>query len=337
MPSRRLLLVVTIMGLLTMPAFASDLVLLHAAGSLRGALTEVAEAFEKSAFEKSSSLKVQAKFGPSGAAEGRDCRGRQGRSVRLGQHGAPAGAGERQGSGPVVLFARNRLCALVRPGLSVTRETLLERMLDPQVKLGTSTPKADPSGDYAFEAFSKAEAVRPSARTALESKALQLTGGPTSAAPPSGRNAYGWHIAEGRADIFPGLLHGRARCGEGKSRPANHRAAGRLRGGADYGLTVMADASPGGYQFAMFILSSEGQRILAAHGFSAPNLPQQKRNSDENQRTQPAQGHHRRIEQGRDHRRMSGSTSAAASSSPPRSPMKRSTTSSWPRARRPMP
>ncbi len=44
---------------------------------------------------------------------------------------------------------------------------------------------------------------------------------------------------------------------------------------ADYGLTVMADASSGGYQFAMFILSSEGQRILAAHGFSAPNLAQQ--------------------------------------------------------------
>jgi ABC-type molybdate transport system substrate-binding protein len=34
----------------------------------------------------------------------------------------------------------------------------------------------------------------------------------------------------------------------------------------------MADASPGAYQFALFILSSEGQRILAAYGFSAPGL-----------------------------------------------------------------
>jgi ABC-type molybdate transport system substrate-binding protein len=48
MLSRVLLLVVTITELLAMPAFASDLVLLHAAGSLRGALTEVAQAFEKS-------------------------------------------------------------------------------------------------------------------------------------------------------------------------------------------------------------------------------------------------------------------------------------------------
>ena len=32
-------------------------------------------------------------------------------------------------SGPVVLFARNRLCALVQPGLAVTPATLLEQML----------------------------------------------------------------------------------------------------------------------------------------------------------------------------------------------------------------
>jgi molybdate transport system substrate-binding protein len=43
---------------------------------------------------------------------------------------------------------------------------------------------------------------------------------------------------------------------------------------ADYGLTVMADASLGAYRFALFILSPEGQRILASYGFSAPNLPE---------------------------------------------------------------
>src|SRR6202022_3005663 len=78
-------------------------------------------------------------------------------------------------SGPVVLFARNKLCALARPGLAVTSETLLERMLDPKLKLGTSTPKADPSGDYAFEVFRKADSIRPNIRSVLEQKALQLT------------------------------------------------------------------------------------------------------------------------------------------------------------------
>jgi len=221
MLSRVLLLVVTITELLAMPAFASDLVLLHAAGSLRGALTEVAQAFEKS-----SSLKVQAKFGPSGLLRDEIAGGAKAEVFASANMEHPQALANTKRSGPVVLFARNKLCALVRPGLTVTRETLLDRMLDPQVKLGTSTPKADPSGDYAFEAFRKIEAIRPNARAALESKALQLTGGATSATPPAGRSPYGWHIAEGRADIFPRLLHGGARCREGKSGLANHRAAG---------------------------------------------------------------------------------------------------------------
>jgi molybdate transport system substrate-binding protein len=44
--------------------------------------------------------------------------------------------------------------------------------------------------------------------------------------------------------------------------------------GADYGLTVMNDAPPAAYRFALFIMSPDGQRILARHGFTAPGLTQ---------------------------------------------------------------
>jgi len=44
--------------------------------------------------------------------------------------------------------------------------------------------------------------------------------------------------------------------------------------GADYGLTVVNGASPSAYKLALFILSVEGQRTLAKHGFAAPALPQ---------------------------------------------------------------
>jgi molybdate transport system substrate-binding protein len=176
-------------------------------------------------------------------------------------------------SGPVVLFARNRLCAFVKPGLAVTPANLLELMLSEGVKLGTSTPKADPSGDYAFEVFAKAEGVKPGSRAALEKKALQLAGGPASAQPPAGRSVYGWHIAEGRADIFLAYCTGAV--------VAQHEIPGLqvialpdpLAVGANYGLTVMADASAPAYRFAMFILSDAGQGILAKHGFTAPGLP----------------------------------------------------------------
>ena len=48
----------------------------------------------------------------------------------------------------------------------------------------------------------RAETVRPGAQALIEKKALQLTGGAGSAPPPPDRTAYGWHVAEGRADIF---------------------------------------------------------------------------------------------------------------------------------------
>jgi hypothetical protein len=46
-------------------------------------------------------------------------------------------------SGPVSRFARNSLCALVRAGFDVGSAGLVQQMLDPTIKLGTSTPNSD--------------------------------------------------------------------------------------------------------------------------------------------------------------------------------------------------
>ena len=80
---------------------------------------------------------------------------------------------------PPVVFVRNRLCLLARPGLAVDMADPLAAMLDPANKLGTSTPKNDPSGDYAWALFAKADALRPGARAALEAKALCWWGAKT--------------------------------------------------------------------------------------------------------------------------------------------------------------
>ena len=42
----------------------------------------------------------------------------------------------------------------------VVAENLLARLLDPELRIGTSTPKADPSGDYAWALFAKSESSR---------------------------------------------------------------------------------------------------------------------------------------------------------------------------------
>jgi ABC-type molybdate transport system substrate-binding protein len=51
--------------------------------------------------------------------------------------------------------------------VGLTTANFLDRLIDPAVKLGTSTPKADPSGDYAWAMFRRADAVRPGATRSL--------------------------------------------------------------------------------------------------------------------------------------------------------------------------
>jgi ABC-type molybdate transport system substrate-binding protein len=265
---RAIAIVLALVSSLAM-AQASDVVFLHAAGSLRAALSEAAKAFETTA-----GVKVQSKFGPSGILKDEIAGGAKAEVFASANMTHPQALAQAKRSGPVVLFARNQLCALVRPGLNVMPDKLLDAMLDPQVKLGTSTPKADPSGDYAWEVFRKADALRAGAFAALDKKALQLTGGSASPPPPAGRVVYGVLVAEGKADIF--LTYCTNAVAAQKENASQQIVAlpEGLAVGADYGLTVMSDASAQAYRLAMFILSSDGQRILAAHGFAAPTLPQ---------------------------------------------------------------
>jgi molybdate transport system substrate-binding protein len=178
----------------------ADTVRLYAAGSLRAALTVVARAFE----EKQPSARIELEFGASGLLRERIEKGELahifasadvGHPAKLTADGVTAGV-------EVVVFARNKLCALAREGLKVTPTTLLDTMLDPMVRVGTSTPKADPSGDYAFALFAKADTIQRGAKAILEGKALQLTGGPTSSKAPAGINQYAWVMSGAKADLF---------------------------------------------------------------------------------------------------------------------------------------
>jgi molybdate transport system substrate-binding protein len=141
------------------------------------------------------------------------------------------------------------------------------------VVLGTSTPKADPSGDYAWQLFEKAEAMRPGSFATLSAKARQLTGGPDSPPPPTDRSVYGVLVAEGKADVF--LTYCTSALAAKRENPALQVVdiPATLAVGADYGLAVAPAAGAEAYAFALFILSGTGQRILASQGFAAPNLP----------------------------------------------------------------
>jgi ABC-type molybdate transport system substrate-binding protein len=246
---------------------AAEPVLLHAAGSLRVALNEIA-----AAYEKATGIRVTAKYGASGTLRDEIASGTRAEVFASANMEHPFALAQAGKAAPVALFARNQLCALARQNLAVEPASLLDTMLEARVKLGTSTPKADPSGDYAWEVFAKADKIKPGAFATLTRKALQLTGGPSSTPPPD-RNIYGVLVGQGRADLF--LTYCTNALTAVKENPGQRLVAlpDQLAVGADYGLTVMNGASPAATRFAMFILSVDAQRILANHGFTAPGLP----------------------------------------------------------------
>jgi molybdate transport system substrate-binding protein len=256
------------LSLFTIPTMADTPVKLHAAGSLKAAMSDIADLYQET-----HATPVDRTFGPSGLLRERIEGGEAAEVYASANMKHPTTLSNAGASGPVALFARNRLCALVQADLKVEPDTLLATMLDPQVRVGTSTPKADPAGDYAFQVFDKAEALSPGATETLKAKALQLTGGKDSVKAPEGRNPYGWVMETDKADLF--LTYCTNAVLAQRDVPALRivQLPPALSVGAAYGLTVMKDAPEAAWQLAFFILSPAGQEILASYGFSVAGTP----------------------------------------------------------------
>lgn len=235
---------------------------LYAAGSLKAALSDVARAYELS-----SGREVATVFGPSGLLRERIENGEPAHLFASANMAHPRALADTGRGGPVRLFARNKLCAVARPGLAVSAETLLDVMLRPEVRLGTSTPKADPSGDYAWELFARADTIRPGSGERLESKALKLTGGPDSEPAPAGRNTYAWVMDSDKADVFLTYCTNAVLARREVPGLQIVQVSPPLAVGADYGMIVLDGAPPAARSLADFILGPEGQEILASYGF----------------------------------------------------------------------
>jgi molybdate transport system substrate-binding protein len=255
--------------LLAIPVAATaEQVNLYAAGSLKTALSDVAKAFEQATGNT-----VAKEFGPSGNLRQKIEQGEKAHvfaSANMEHPQSLVGKGQR---GPVALFARNTMCAIAQPGLEVSAGTLLDVMLNPSVRVGMSTPKADPSGDYAWELFGKADKIRVGSAEALRKKALQLTGGPDSEKAPEGRNPYAWVMEGKKADLFLTYCTNAVLAKKELPQLQIVQIAPELSVGADYGLIVLDGAPKEAWRLAMFILGPEGQRILSSYGFMAEGVP----------------------------------------------------------------
>jgi molybdate transport system substrate-binding protein len=167
----------------------------------------------------------------------------------------------------VINFTRNRLCAMARNAVGLTPANMLDRLLDPAIRLATSTPGADPAGDYAWAVFARAETVRAGARAALEAKAQQLFGG--GAKTPSlvpGKGAIEGIFLADRADVILAYCSGAAGVVGEVPGVAIVPLPPDLTVGPAYGM-VLLDAKPVTSRFAAFVMSEAGQAVLKAHGF----------------------------------------------------------------------
>jgi len=261
----RLALLLSLCMLITPAVKASEPLQLHAAGSLRAALNEAIDAFSAE-----TGIGVEVDYAPSGLLRER-LTGGEASDIFASANMKHPRALQSEDTSAVVRFTGNRLCGLSRPGLGITSDNLLERMLDPEVRLAISTPGADPSGDYAWALFGKAEAVQAGAQEKLGAKALKLVGGPDSPEPPPDRTLYGLLLEEEEADLFLTYCTNAVLAAREVPGLEVIQVPLTLNVGASYGLIVLSQRTEAA-RLALFLLSEEGQSILSSHGFDAPLL-----------------------------------------------------------------
>jgi ABC-type molybdate transport system substrate-binding protein len=161
---------------------------------------------------------------------------------------------------------------LAKKQLGVTPANVIDKLLDPKIKLATSTPVLDPGGDYAWKLFDLIGAIRPGTAEQLKAKAIKLVGDPALPLPPKEYTKYqvSWHFEEGRADMFPAYLTSAKIVTSELDFVEIIMLPANLTVSAEYGLTEVNGAKKEVARLKAFILGPKGQAILQSWGFSAP-------------------------------------------------------------------
>ncbi len=245
----------------------ADPLQIYAAGSLTSAFIDMLKIFP--APDGAVGTPV---FGPSGVLREKIEHGDHADIFASADMEQPRSLARTRSGSPVVMFTRNRLCALGRASLGLTPDNLLDEFLAPSVRLATSTPGADPGGDYAWAVFAQAEAIHPGAQAILQSKAMKLVGGSDTVPLVPGRGAVQGIFIADRADVMLGYCSSSASVARELGNLTVTQLPPALTVGPAYGLIVLSD-QPLAARFALFVLSEQGQTILRQHGFDPIGLP----------------------------------------------------------------
>nr|WKF60704.1 Molybdate-binding protein ModA [Paraburkholderia busanensis] len=246
---------------------AAPAITIYTAGSMSGALGEITRQYTSETGQP-----VQLVSGPAGALLDKIEHSAKADIFVSANMAHPQRLTAEGKASSTVVFARNRVCVSARPDVGLTTGNLLDKLLDPNVKIGTSTPKSDPGGDYAWELFAKAGTVRSGATQILEAKAQQLVGGAVAPQVPGGQNPVKYFMETRRVDVFIGY------CSSHSPKPdttfTQVELPPELAISADYGMTVLdskqdAATHDAAYRLAMYLMSPAAQRVLTSYGFTA--------------------------------------------------------------------
>jgi ABC-type molybdate transport system substrate-binding protein len=149
---------------------------------------------------------------------------------------------------------------------------MLDKMLAPGVHIGVSPAKIDPLGDYTLRLFEMAEHLRPGSTAALQARAVVIDVPPGAPQPKSG-DADVDAILDHRIDAGIVYCSGRDRYAHLLPDATLVAFPPSLQVGPEYGLAVLNNAPPEALLLALTILSPQGQKVLADHGFHPVTLP----------------------------------------------------------------
>ncbi|WP_158810174.1 substrate-binding domain-containing protein [Beijerinckia sp. L45] len=234
---------------------------IYAAGSLKAAMQ---------ALIKESGLPAGAiaepVFGPAGTLRSRLETGEAADIFASADTAQPKALAATKPQSLIVPFVRNRMCVLAKSSVGLTAANLLDKLLTPDLRLATSTPVADPGGDYAMAVFEKADQIHPGAGATLRAKALHLLGTPGKMVPNAGKNPAAAIFLENQADALIYYCSGAPGVVKEVDGLVSLPLPEPLEVHPVYALTVLSD-KPDATRFALFVVSLKGQAILSRFGF----------------------------------------------------------------------
>ncbi|WP_206244909.1 substrate-binding domain-containing protein [Novosphingobium terrae] len=262
MASRATLLSTALAMVLVGKPVRAETVEVFAAGSLRGAMAEIGQ--------RAATMGIQIKpvFGGSGTLRERIEKGEKPDLLLSADMGSPlALAAQGRTFVPPVAFARNRLCLVARhelklKGLSAPR--LVDGLLAKGVRIRTSRPVADPSGDYAMAMFDLMDKAHPGAAKALRDRAAQSWDLPLPAL-TAGQNATTALFAAKSIDVAVTYCSATSDLTKGVQDLDTVPVPAAFDPQPVFGLALLSDKAAAA-RLGLLLLSGAGQDALATAG-----------------------------------------------------------------------